>query len=125
MDSLNIDATKKTPRVKFDPSGKFCLSGRSIPEDATVFYDPLYLWIFEYCKNPAPKTIVDVKLEYFNSGSSKTILHILRELVDLSRAGHELVINWYYEEGDDDIQERGEYYASILNYRLNFHEIEE
>jgi hypothetical protein len=29
-------------------------------------------------------------------------------------------VNWYYEEGDDDILERGEYYSSILDLEINF-----
>jgi hypothetical protein len=30
------------------------------------------------------------------------------------------VFNWYYEEGDEDILERGEYFASVLDVRFNF-----
>ena len=35
-----------------------------------------------------------------------------------------LKINWVFEEGDDDILERGEYYASILDLDISFIEIE-
>jgi hypothetical protein len=30
------------------------------------------------------------------------------------------VFNWYYEEGDEDIFERGEYFASVLDVPINF-----
>jgi len=30
------------------------------------------------------------------------------------------IINWFYEEGDEDILERGEYFSSILNIPFNF-----
>ncbi len=124
MDDLLIESTKKTPEVFFSTDGRIKISGRSIPEDATKFYDDLYEWIYHYCLEPNDTTIVDIDLEYFNSGSSKAILHILRALVDVLKKGHELTINWYYEEGDDDIMERGEYYESILETKFNFIETE-
>jgi len=124
MDNLLIESTKKTPEVSFNVEGRIKISGRSIPEDATKFYDDLYEWIFHYCQNPPGSTIVDIELEYFNSGSSKAILHILRALVDVAKKGHKMTINWYYEEGDDDIMERGEYYESILETKFNFIETE-
>jgi hypothetical protein len=124
MDNLLIESTKKTPEVFFSTDGRIKISGRSIPEDATKFYDDLYEWIYYYCLEPSDTTTVDIELEYFNSGSSKALLHILRALVDVSKHGHKLTINWYYEEGDDDIMERGEYYESILETKFNFIETE-
>jgi hypothetical protein len=100
------------------------MSGRSIHEDPAKFFDPLVVWIEEYCKTPQEITTVDIKLEYFNSGSAKYILTILQQLSRLSAMGLRLVINWFYEEGDDDILERGEYYASILDTNFNFIEFE-
>ena len=122
MNNLLIESTKKTPEVSFNVDGRLKMSGRSIPEDATVFYDQLFEWIYFYCQEPSENTTVDIELEYFNSGSSKAILHILRALVDISKKGKLLTVNWYYEEGDDDIMERGEYYESILEFKFNFFE---
>ena len=120
MDDLNFEGTKKTPRIQFCADGKLSISGRSIPEDASKFFDALYVWIYEYCARPSENTMVDIQLEYFNSGSSKAVLHILRELVELRNKGHNVTLNWYYEEGDDDILERGQYIASILETKFNF-----
>ncbi|MCD6598038.1 MAG: SiaC family regulatory phosphoprotein, partial [Bacteroidales bacterium] len=68
-----------------------------------------------YCKSPADSTILDVELEYFNSGSGIFILIILQLLTSQLNNDKSLVINWYYEKGDDDILERGQYYSSLLN----------
>jgi len=76
--------------------------------------------MYFYCQEPKDITTLDIELEYFNSGSSKAILHILRALVDITKKERKLTINWYYEEGDDDIMERGEYYESILGFKFNF-----
>jgi len=120
MDNLLIESTKKTPEIAFNADGRFRISGRSIPEDASKFYDDIFEWVILYCQKPAESTTVDIELEYFNSGSSKALLHILRSLVEIDKKGLKLTINWYYEEGDDDIMERGEYYESILEIKFNF-----
>jgi hypothetical protein len=124
MNNLEIENTKKTPKIAFDPDGKMKITGRSIPEDPSKFYDSVLLWLQDYVKTPAPKTVIDIELEYFNSGTSKFILQILRELKEVKEAGNQVEINWYYEVGDDDILERGEYYQSILEIDLNFIQVD-
>ena len=96
----------------------------SIPEDVTLFYEKILDWVRTYSTTAPPATEVDVEMEYLNSGTSKYMLKILKVIKDIERNGHELIINWIYEEGDDDIRERGEYYASILDLKINFIEIE-
>jgi hypothetical protein len=120
MELISLESTKKTPNVLLDPSGRIRIGGRSIPEDASKFYDNILNWVLDYCHTPSDSTIVDIELEYFNSGSAKFVMQILRELSELLTEGRELKVNWYYEEGDDDILERGEYYSSILDLEINF-----
>jgi hypothetical protein len=123
MESLYIEGTKKTPEVNFNANGSLKVKGRSIPEDPSKFYDVLLLWVVEYVNHPQSVTTVNVELEYFNSGTSKALLNILRILVELKNKGNEVNINWYYETGDDDIYERGEYYSSILDTKFKFIEV--
>ncbi len=120
MELVTLESTKKTPNVLLDPSGRIRIGGRSIPEDASKFYDNILNWVLDYCHTPSDSTVVDIELEYFNSGSAKFVMQILRELSELLTEGRELKVNWYYEEGDDDILERGEYYSSILDLEINF-----
>ena len=124
MELVSLDSTKKTPEVLLDPEGKIRIGGRSIPEDASKFFDPLLNWVLEYINSPRDNTVVDIELEYFNSGSAKYVMQILRELSEVMTDGKDLKVNWYYEEGDDDILERGEYYSSILEIDINFIETE-
>jgi hypothetical protein len=120
MELVSLESTRKTPNVLLDPSGRIRIGGRSIPEDASKFYDNVLNWVLDYCHTPSDSTVVDIELEYFNSGSAKFIMQILRELSELLAEGRALKVNWYYEEGDDDILERGEYYSSILDLEINF-----
>jgi len=125
MELVTLEGTKKTPHVILDPTGKIKMGGRSIPEDASKFYEDILGWVMQYCASPQDTTKVEIELEYFNSGSAKYIMQILSELSEIKQNQQkELIVNWYYEEGDDDILERGEYYASILELDINFIEIE-
>ncbi|MCF8346279.1 MAG: DUF1987 domain-containing protein [Bacteroidales bacterium] len=124
MDILEHTSSAKTPYVLLDPAGIIKFRGRSIPEDVALVYDPVIEWINEYIKKPSAETEVDVAMEYLNSGSSKYMLRILKAIKQIDLMGLPLKINWYYEEGDDDILERGEYYASILDLDINLVETE-
>jgi hypothetical protein len=72
--------------------------------------------------NSQPNTNVHLELEYMNSGSAKSILQLLKELANIVQNGNQVVIHWYYEAGDEDMLERGEYFESIL--KINFVYIE-
>ena len=117
---LNIEATRKTPAIKLDPEGHIRIQGRSIPEDASLFFEKIVSWIKEYINLENETTRIDLNFEYLNSGTSKYVLQILKILRDLPKNNHSLEVNWYYEDGDDDILERGEYFASLLDLKINF-----
>ena len=124
IERLKIDATLKTPSILLDPGGVLKIQGRSIPEDASVFYEKIIKWIEEYIKLGRTTTRFDLHFEYLNSGTSKYVLQILKTLKELPLDGHQLIVNWFYEGGDDDILERGEYFSSILDLKINLIETE-
>ncbi len=127
LNILEIKSTNKTPYIKFDPNtGVLEMKGRSIPENAVEFYKPLVDWLDQYSQDPKEKTIVNVQLEYFNTSSSKCILDVFKKLEDINKQeGKEVVINWYYEEDDEDMLEAGEDYQSILKIPFKMIEMEE
>ncbi len=124
MEDYHIEGTRKTPTISLRHDGMIKIEGRSIPENAAMFFEKVVEWIEKYVAAPNDITRVDISLEYLNSGTSKFVLEILKLLKSLAKSPHNLIINWYYEEGDEDILERGEYYSSILGLRINFIEIE-
>jgi hypothetical protein len=124
MESIFIDGTLKTPTVKFDSkTGIIEIKGRSIPENSIEFYKPLVDWLEEYAKKPLEKTQVNVQLEYFNTSSSKCILDVFKKLEAIHKSKHDVVINWYYEEDDEDMLEAGEDYESIIRVPFKMIEI--
>ena len=120
MEELRISPTKNTPEIILNPQGIIRIKGRSIHENVTDFFEPVEDWISEYITVPAEITSVDMNLEYFNSASAKVFIHILQKVTYVTLKHKKFVFNWYYEEGDEDILERGEYFAAVLDVRFNF-----
>mgnify|MGYP005842394231 CR=1 FL=1 len=126
MDPIKIEGTRKTPEVLFDAEkGIIEVEGRSIPENSIEFYNPLVDWLDEYAKEPKEKTEVNIRLEYFNTSSSKCILDVFKKLEAIYKNDKDVIINWYYEEDDEDMLEAGEDYQSILKIPFKMIEMEE
>ena len=126
MDSISIEGTPKTPTVNFNAdNGTVEIKGRSIPENSIEFYKPLVDWLEEYLNTPKEKTEVNIQLEYFNTSSSKCILDVFKKLEAIYKSGNDVIINWYYEEDDEDMLEAGEDYQSIIKIPFKMMEIEE
>lgn len=117
MDTLLIEGSAKTPTIKFDSnSGVVEIKGRSIPENSIEFYKPLIDWLEKYAIKPQPNTTVNIQLEYFNTSSSKCILDVFKKLENINKSGNSsVIINWHFEEDDEDMSEAGEDYKAIIN----------
>jgi hypothetical protein len=108
-----ISPTKNTPEVILDPKGTIKLTGRLIPENADAFFNPIKEWINEYFCNPADITYVEIHLEYINIIDKITHIH-------LKNNKNKFIINWYYEDFDEDMLEEGTLFSSNLDVPFNF-----
>ena len=116
MEKYAIEGTPKTPTISFDiQAGVLEIKGRSIPENSIEFYKPLVDWLEKYAGKPQSETNVNIQLEYFNTSSSKCILDVFKKLEAINKGGSAVIINWYYEEDDEDMLEAGEDYQAIIN----------
>ena len=123
MEDLYLKKTFNSPEVEFiADKGELSLEGRSIPEDPGEFFELLIDWINEYFLNPAKDTVMNIRLEYINSGSSKYMLEVLRIMKINHDAGKGVNIRWYFEEGDESIQELGVHYEQTI--QIPFEHIE-
>ncbi len=124
MEFVNIEGTPKTPTITLNPeSGTIEIKGRSIPENSIEFYKPIVDWLEDYTKAPKDKTVVNIQLEYFNTSSSKCILDVFKKLENIKKGKNDVVVNWYYEEDDEDMLEAGEDYESIIKVPFKMIEI--
>lgn len=120
MNELRIPATKNSPEVLLSPEGVIRIKGRSTPENMFDFFKPVEDWVNEYIKFPADVTCIDMNLEYFNSATTKLLIQLFQKLSRVQLNNKKFIVNWYYEDGDEDILERGEYISSVLNIPFNF-----
>jgi len=126
MDNFFIERSKQTPEIKFNAeSGVLEIMGRSIPENTFDFFNPVLSWLDEYSQNPASKTVVKVNLEYFNTSSSKYILEILKRVKNIMNDGHDVLVEWYYEEDDEEMMETGEDYEDVSGLPFTLISVEE
>ena len=119
--NLFYEATGRTPRIHFDYSaGIFEISGKSIPENSFEFFRPVLYWLDNYIKFPLKNTVLKMSLEYFNTSSSKCFLDIFKKFESINRETSKVLIEWHYDEDDEDMLEAGEDYESILKIPFKF-----
>jgi hypothetical protein len=126
MRNLELIPKFNTPSVEFNAgSGYLLMKGRSIPEDPEKFYEPILDWLDEYFHNNQQETVLEFRLEYVNSGSSKYILELLRRLQKLVKKGRQIRIIWCFETDDESIQDLGEHYNHTVDIPMEIREVEE
>lgn len=110
---IHLQGTAKTPEV-ICTLAPFVLSlaGRSIPENSIEFYRPMMEWVDEHGASNEGQLEIKIRLEYFNTSSSKCLMDLLKRVEKVvSRAE----VHWYYEEEDEDMLEAGEDYNAIID----------
>jgi len=116
----NIAPTKSTPEVILDPDGGIIIRGRSMVANVIEFSKQIEDWIDKYICNPADLTCVDFYLEYIDTNNFKIYISLLSKIESVKLKNKKYIINWYYDEGDEDIIEKGEYISSVVEVPFNF-----
>jgi Domain of unknown function (DUF1987). len=117
---IPADSFGKTPLFDFKQSGELLIEGRSITDNVIEHYQPAIDWISNL-NSPMPREIkMTVKLEYFNTRSSKMLLNVFKalETIHLSAKSNVEVI-WLYGEDDRDMLEAGQDYRSVVKIPFN------
>lgn len=126
MEKLYLEGSAKTPTISFDSdSGILELKGRSIPENSIEFFKPLNEWLDDYEQHPKKQTSIEIRLEYFNTSSSKCILDIFKKLEKINGKATDVIVNWYFEKDDEDMEEAGEDYQAIVGLPFKIIEVDE
>lgn len=116
MENIFINGTDRTPEVDFRfDEGLLKLSGRSITENPTKFYNKLAEYLEEYVNEAQQNTVFKVILEYFNTSTSKCLADLFKQLEKLYNSNKGVLVEWYYEEDDEEIKDSGKDYQDIFN----------
>jgi len=114
---LVIDPTDKTPKIVFDTAANiFEISGCSLPDNAVTFYTPVLKWLSNKENTKASKLELTLRMDYFNTATSKMILEILKQIDVLKNKGWKVSIKWTYDDDDEDIMEAGKIYAGLFDF---------
>ena len=106
MEKWIIESTDRSPNVVLDRQlSVLRVEGRSYPEEGMDFFDPIILRLKSLQDTDNPIKVVHIRLEYYNSATSKAIAELLNALIRAKGLGHEVKVIWEYEEDDDTIQE--------------------
>jgi hypothetical protein len=126
MENLNIKGEAKTPTIDFNyDNGELIISGRSIPENSIEFYKPIIEWLESLKVSDREKIVLDIKLEYFNTSSSKCILDVFKKLEEIRSVGKDASIRWYFESDDEDMEEAGQDFSAIIKVPLELVTVDE
>ncbi|HBH48285.1 MAG TPA: hypothetical protein DDX98_06580 [Bacteroidales bacterium] len=122
MEPLVFEATSHLPEIVFNPDGRLKMEGRCIPEDVFKLFNPMIEYVREL---HAANVTFDVNLEYFNTATSKKLMELFKTIDANNKVGS-ILINWHFEEGDEDSIDMAEIYEeSLLRSEFRYHEYAE
>lgn len=106
MENLHMDnypGIVYYPVLNFNFETGICeISGESYMEETYKFYEPVIAWLQNYTFEKR-QVVLNIKLTYFNTSSSRFILEILYTLREYKNRGGNVEINWYYKKDDPDM----------------------
>ena len=117
---IHILPTYSSPEYHFNSAGMFIIRGRGLYNKKTDETEKLMAWVTKYLENPAEVTYVDISFEYLNSLSTIMLVSLLKKISEVFLQSKKLIINWHYEEDDEDMFERGEYISMTFNIPFTF-----
>jgi hypothetical protein len=117
--SFTIEQKLDTPYVHLE-KGLIEISGRLLPENVLIFFNPIDNWIIKYLDQPASFTQINLFLTYINSCSAKHLSDLLKALDNKYQEGYDMKITYTYEEGDETALEVGHDLESLLNIPFEY-----
>ena len=108
-EDILIAGTEKTPILELSLSKKYIrIEGNSFPPNAYEFYSFLLNWVKGKGKTLlTSEWKIELKLEIFNTSTSRTLMHIFAEMEEVSTSDNPITIDFYFadEEGREEVEE--------------------
>ncbi len=115
-----IAATEESPEIILDVENSlFKITGASFPEDAYATFQPVLRWLDEV-KDSLMKLTCELEFSILSSASNKLIYEILLKLDEMFKQDKDVVVFWYHDDYDEDIQEEGEGFAQTVSVPFKF-----
>jgi hypothetical protein len=120
MKEIRYLPSDKSPEVLLSPDGIIIIKGRGFMLNNSELPQKISDWIDEYVTSPDDSTHVILAFEYLNSFTTIILIGFLRKLTTVLELNKNLKVKWYYEEGDNDILERGEHISATVKIPFEF-----
>lgn len=105
------ESTRTTPYVYLDEtSGKVIIKGKSSPENAIEFYEP----ILNKVDGLTQSIELEIALWFFNTSSTKCLFNLIKKL-EHKQSNQRVMIKWLVEEDDIDMLEAAEDFQELLS----------
>lgn len=117
MENIIIEKTAKTPEINFDfEAGTFSVKGRLFSDNTLEFFRPILEAVRKYEENSNDHSVVTIALEGFNTAAAKCLLDLFRVFENIQKRGRgkSVIVNWHYDQDDEEMLEAGEDYQAIL-----------
>ena len=102
----------------------FQFTGSSMPENPEKVFGPVLDWIKSYMQIPNSSTVVEFKMDYFNSSTARYFVEILEKFEEMYDNGSAVKIIWFHFQDDVVILERGEDIEAVVEIPFEFKKID-
>jgi hypothetical protein len=101
-------------------NGVINIKGRSISHEASEYFVPFIHQFFLYAQSPLEHTEINIQIEMLNSESTRSLMNLFVVAEKIQRRGHEVQINWYYQNEDDITLTQGNVFESLLEIPFKY-----
>ena len=116
MNNIKVEATERSPEIDFNfATNHFAMRGESYPEDVSDFFGEIMKQFYDYVSELTDTDITfTFELIYFNSSTAKVLMGLFDRLDEIAENDNKVIINWCFEEDDDNMEELGEEFGEDL-----------
>ena len=121
LNPLLNNPTEDEPKIILDKGNNvFQFTGSSMPENPEKVFGPVLEWVKAYAEAPNPSTIIEFKMDYFNSSSARFFVEILEQFEDILDNGSVVKVIWFHNDDDIVMRERGEDIEAVMGVPFEF-----
>ena len=100
------------------------MRGKSSPENPNAFYDYILKSLDTYAEQEEDSGMTtNLAFEYYNTSSSKYLYMFMKKLAMIDNMGKKVTVNWFFEQGDNEMREAGEELEGFFDINFNIKEV--
>lgn len=120
MNEYKIESTETTPDIIFNFSNEeLLITGVCAPENPLLYFKDLDATLLEY-KTRHHRLSIRFRFDYFNTGTSKYVLGLLKSLKAMPEDQFHTEVFWYYDEDDLEMLENGEIFEELSKIKFTY-----